>query len=146
MTLILSQFSPVQIATAKAIYQAFASQLGSFAGVAAAVNAFAESSLRPNVVGDEGKSFGLWQDQLREQILAHTGIDLATANVQEQCTAILWDLRNTNKAALAKILAATTYEDATMEFCRYFERPGAADQADKRAADVPVFLEMLGLA
>lgn len=145
MVLTLSQFSPTQIATAKAIYQAFASQLGSFAGVAAAVNAFAESSFRVNVVGDEGKSFGLWQDQLREQILASTGIDLATANVQEQCVAILWDLRNTNKPALAKILAATTYEEATEAWCAYFERPGAPSQADKRAADVRVFLEMLGL-
>lgn len=145
--LTVSQFSHAQRATALVINQAIAAKFGSFAGVAATVNAFAEDSLRmPSPPGDEGKSFGPWQIQARDAILAATGIDIQTADLFGQCDALIWLLQNKEKPALAQITAAKSYEDATRAWTQFFERPGAPGQPDKRVADVPVFLQILGLS
>ena len=146
MTLTASQFSAAQVATAKTIYQKIGAVFGLFAGFAATVNAFAEDSLHVNdPPSDEGKSFGPWRIQARAQIQGNTGIDIRNAAIEDQCRALIWLLQNREKPALAQIMAAQSYEDATRVWTVAFERPGAPGQADKRVADVPVFLQILGL-
>jgi hypothetical protein len=95
----------------------------------------AESSLNPLAVGDGGKAFGLFQlhrDRC-EAIEAGCKIDLTLLpSVAVQCRAALWELRHTEKHALAHIQAATTAYDAAVAACHYYERPGAPGQDAKR--------------
>ena len=146
MTLSASQLSPTQIATAKLIFSTISEAFGPLVGVAAVVNAFAESSFRVDAVGDHDKSFSLWQEQSWQVIYAKTGIDVRHAGVADQCKATIWVLQHLEQESLNEIVAAKTYEDATRAWCSSFERPGAKNQADIRVAEIPVFIQVLGLS
>jgi hypothetical protein len=118
-------------ATAGQIYQFFLGKgLTSAQAAGILAQADAESTLRPAVVGDHGQAFGLFQlhPVRADAIHAATGIDVHAATVEQQCEAVWWELHNSEKKALAAILAAKTAYDAGHDACRFYERPGSTAQ------------------
>lgn len=97
----------------------------------------AESSLNPNAIGDHDTAFGLnqWHGSRAVAIRKGCGVDLCAKPMPplgDQLKAALWELQHTEKAALARILAAHTAADAGAAACRYWERPGSSAQWAKR--------------
>jgi hypothetical protein len=131
-------YSPAQLNAAQAIFDYFsaAGRLQPQGAVGAVVNAFAESSLRPDVIGDHDEAFGLWQPHADTDIKRMVLAD--DADVEAQC-AFLWrDLETTERNALKAIQAATTSAGAAYAWCLHYERPGAgATEADRRAGLAP---------
>ena len=126
-------YSPAQLAVAQQIFDYFSSsdKLGPVGAIAAVVNAFCESSFKPDIVGDHDRAFGLWQPHADKDIEAL--VLKHDADVAAQCAFIWRDLQTTERGALAAIRASTTSADATYNFCLHYERPGAgATEAMRR--------------
>jgi hypothetical protein len=129
-----------QLAVAATIIDSLTSAYGlSYnAAIGALANAFAESSLRPIVPGDEAAAGGLWQVHTvrRAAILAGCGVDMWSGSVAEQCHGAVWELTQPGNKYLgyAAISSAATPEDAAEGWCRTYERPEnmAADVALRR--------------
>ena len=94
----------------------------------------AESSLRPSVVVDHGEAHGLFQlhEDRRRRSRRGCGIDVATANVEQQCAAVWWELQHSEHLAYRGLLAALTADEAGQAMCRLYERPASALQLAKR--------------
>jgi hypothetical protein len=95
----------------------------------------AESSLDPKAVGDHGEASGLFQlHGIRaDAIKAGCGIDIkALPDVLEQCKGVWFELQHSEKRALAKLREATLAYEAGFAACKFFERPGAPGQPEKR--------------
>jgi hypothetical protein len=106
-------------------------------------NASAESSLNPKALGDHGIAFGLFQlhtdrcELIRDggQGYKGCGIDLMTfPPIDKQLDAIWHELTHSEHHALAMIKAAKTAYDAGYAMSKYYERPGAVGQAERRGA------------
>lgn len=98
----------------------------------------AESSLNPSAVGDHGQAFGLFQlhPGRCDLIKQGTGFDISKLpDVVTQLHGILFELHHTEHHALAKIQETTTAYDAGYAACKFYERPGAPGQAEKRGAN-----------
>lgn len=137
----MTLYSPQQLQVAQEIFDFFspADKLGPQGAVAAVVNAFCESSYRVNVVGDEGKSFGLWQDQ--------SNAGAKTEGVADQCAAVFKEMTSTQKPSGDRVKAAKTSPDATYAWCFYYERPGAgAKEALRRADLAEEWMKLLNVA
>lgn len=97
------------------------------AAIAALANAFAESSLRAIVPGDEAAAGGLWQlhAQRRNAILTGCGLDMWSGTVAQQCRGAAWELTQKSNGYLGwkQIQPAKTPEDAAEAWCRQYERP-----------------------
>lgn len=118
-------------ATAGRIYKFFLAN-GLTAGQACGIlaQASAESSLRPSVIGDHGEAHGLFQlhaDRIAA-IKAGCGIDIVSASVEDQCKAVLWELKNSEHKAYRALLAAKTAYDSGHDMCRFYERPASTAQ------------------
>jgi hypothetical protein len=97
----------------------------------------AESSLNPAAVGDHGAAFGIdqWHENRARAIKAGCGVDLRATpkpSLSDQLKAALWELKHTEAAALRHVVAAKTAYDAGFAAAKYWERPGAPGQPDKR--------------
>lgn len=101
----------------------------------------AESSLDPGAVGDHDEAFGLHQlhmDRIKlirdgDKQWPGRGIDISKLPaIPTQLDAVFWELRHSEQHALQEILAATTAGDAGAAASRFYERPGAKGQAEKR--------------
>ena len=94
----------------------------------------AESTLRPAVVGDHGEAHGLFQlhEERTAAIKRGCGIDVAIANVAQQCAAVWWELQHSEHRAYRALLAAITADEAGQVMCRLYERPASALQPAKR--------------
>ena len=97
----------------------------------------AESSLNPDAVGDHDTAFGIdqWHESRALAIKNGCGVDLRATpkpSLSDQLKAALWELKHTESAALHHIVAANTAYDAGAAACRFWERPGAPGQPDKR--------------
>jgi len=94
----------------------------------------AESTLRPDAVGDHGEAHGLFQlhEDRRAAIKRGSGIDVATANIEQQCAAVWWELQHSEHTAYRGLLAALTDDEAGQTMCRLYERPASALQPVKR--------------
>jgi ATP/maltotriose-dependent transcriptional regulator MalT len=110
----------------------------------------AESSLNPYAKGDkdkvtnEYKAFGLYQLHTDRVALikTHCGIDMTTeTDVTKQLQGVLWELNHSEKKALNEIKKANTAYMAAFAACKYYERPGAIGQADKRGIKAGVWFE-----
>lgn len=108
------------------------------AAIAALANAFAESSLRAIVPGDEAAAGGLFQihGARRASILAGCSSDMWSGTAVQQCHGMAWEMTQPKNGYLGykQIMAAKTPEDAAEAFCRSYERPAnlAADVAERR--------------
>jgi hypothetical protein len=140
-----SFYTAAQLATAKAIYDAFngwKTSHGTFSPHHAAAiveQADAESSFSATALGDRGTAFGLlqWHSARASQIYTGTGINVtAFPPVAKQIQAAQWELVHTSYAntALTRILAAADAYDAGVAACVYFEQAGAPGQPAKRGA------------
>jgi hypothetical protein len=101
----------------------------------------AESSLDPSAIGDHDEAFGLHQlhmDRIKlirdgDKQWPGRGIDISKLPaIPPQLDAVFWELRHSEQHALTEILAATTAVDAGAAASRFYERPGANGQAEKR--------------
>lgn len=101
----------------------------------------AESSLDPSAIGDHDEAFGLHQlhmDRIKlirdgDKEWPGCGIDISKLPaIPTQLEAVLWELRRSERHALKEILAATTASDAGAAASRFYERPGAKGQAERR--------------
>ena len=129
-----------QLAVAAAIIDSLTNTYGlSYnAAIGALANAFAESSLRTIVPGDEAAAGGLWQihTSRHNAILAGCGADMWSGSVAQQCHGAVWELTQPKNRYLgyAALRSAATPEDAAEAWCRTYERPSnmAADVAVRR--------------
>jgi hypothetical protein len=101
----------------------------------------AESSLDPDAIGDRDEAFGLHQLHMDRIKLIRDGnkrwpgrgIDISKSPaIPLQHDAVFWELQHSEQHALKEILAATTAGDAGAAASRFYERPGAMGQAEKR--------------
>ena len=101
----------------------------------------AESSLDPDAIGDHLEAFGLHQLHMDRIELIRDGdkqwpgcaIDISKLPaIPLQLDAVFWELQHSEQHALTEILAATTVGDAGAAASRFYERPGANGQAEKR--------------
>lgn len=130
-----------QLSTAAAILDSLTNSYGlSYNGAIGGIaNAFAESSLRTIVPGDENAAGGLWQLHAprRNAILAGCKVDMWSGTVQQQSHGIMWEMTQPWNKYLgwAAINGAATPENAAEAWCRYNERPENmdADIAERRA-------------
>lgn len=55
-----------------------------------------ECSFQIGAVGDHGSAVGIaqWHSARRRAIFAGTGIDVATAGINDQCAAMLWEMQH----------------------------------------------------
>lgn len=92
------------------------------AGIAA--NLQAESGFKTNAVGDSGKAMGIaqWHPDRQRKFKEVFGKDLSSASFEEQMNFVDWELRNTEKAAGEKIMAANSSGQAAAATERYYER------------------------
>jgi hypothetical protein len=95
----------------------------------------AESSLKPDAVGDHGQAFGMqqWHRERVDAIRNGCGVDLTKLPpLADQLKAALWELQHTEKHALNQIKATKTAFDAGYAAARFWERPAAVAQYSKR--------------
>lgn len=101
------------------------------AAIGALANAFAESSLRAIVPGDEAAAGGLWQlhAQRRNAIKDGCKVDMWSGTVAEQCHGAAWELTQPLNKYLGwkQIQFTATPEDAAEAWCRQYERPADMD-------------------
>jgi hypothetical protein len=57
---------------------------------------------------------------------------MANASVIDQCKGCLWELENSERRANEKLKSASSAYDAGFLFCRYYERPAANTEWNKR--------------
>jgi hypothetical protein len=103
-------------------------------GMAAVANAYAESALNPNAVGDSGASIGLFQLHERgvgSGMSAEARRDPET-NAEKMAD---WARRESRFMAVANN-PASTLSDVTYAFCVYLERPANADAKGKERAGI----------
>lgn len=136
--------TPEYYATAKTIYDFWVGKKCTPAQAAGwLAQDDAEASLNPKAKGDKDKfgvykAFGLAElhpDRIAV-IKAGCGIDMATCpDVLTQLNGMWWELQHTAEHHAWKMVAATTTAyDAGFAACKYYERPGAPGQAEKRGA------------
>ena len=104
-----------------------------------------ESDFEPEAVGDNDTAFNVaqWHWNPRgSAIFKATGIDVRDETDFDQIvSAIWWELVGADgrpgveAAAYAKILPCTTGAEAARQVCAYYEGAGAAEAAERRAAD-----------
>jgi hypothetical protein len=95
----------------------------------------AESSLRPDAIGDHHEAEGLNQlhPDRRAAILKGAGLDVsAKAPLLQQLAGYYWELCHPEHHALRMILAARTAYDAGYAAARFWERPGSTMQYGRR--------------
>ncbi|MVW80174.1 phage tail tip lysozyme [Bordetella sp. 02P26C-1] len=94
-------------------------------------NLVAESSLNPAAVGDGGRAYGLaqWHPDRQANFKRVFGKDIKGSTVEEQLKFIDWELRNTERKAREKLLAATTPQQAADAFRVHYERPDPKNAA-----------------
>lgn len=101
-------------------------------------NEQAESAHNPRARGDGGLAHGLYQHHpdRRAAILAGTGIDMSTADAQQQREATFWELsKGQERKAWEALKRAESAGEAASVFSTLFERPrDKAGEAQKRAA------------
>lgn len=101
------------------------------AAIGALANAFAESSLRPIVPGDEAAAGGLWQlhTERRNAILKGCSVDMWKGTVAQQCHGAAFELTQKGNSYLGwkQLQAAHTPEDAAAVWCQLYERPADMD-------------------
>lgn len=132
------------------IYNFFAAKKLDHAACCALVAmAEAESSFRHDAIGDHGEAYGLYQIHWHprgEQIFGGCEVDLRTLPpVSDQLTAVWWELTHDERHALLMITTgqlADPDNSAVMSprdaytagymATKYYERPGAPGQAEKR--------------
>lgn len=105
------------------------------AGIAA--NLQAESSFRPDAVGDGGLAYGLaqWHPDRQANFERAFGGSIKGSSLDEQLAFVQWELTNTEKRAGDLLRACTTAADAGACVSKYYERPADRDgEAKKRAA------------
>ena len=98
-------------------------------------NLQAESGMRTDAVGDNGKAHGVaqWHPDRQAKFKELFGIDVKDATLKQQLAFVDWELRNTEKAAGNKLKNATSVEEASTIVQRDYERPAQADDAYNKA-------------
>lgn len=94
-----------------------------------------ESNFNVNAVGDGGQAKGLaqWHPD-RQNALRKAGFNLNDFNNSLQ--AIDWELKNSEKTAYAKLMQASTPQEAAQAFDHYYERSsGSTTNSRMRTAD-----------
>lgn len=89
-------------------------------------NLYVESKFDPLAVGDNGQSFGLAQwHKTRWDALKNWSKERnkSIADFRNQLDFIHWELNNTEKRALSKLLETKNPKDAAFVFAKYYERP-----------------------
>lgn len=106
------------------------------AGLAA--NLQAESGMRPDAVGDNGRAYGIgqWHPDRQAAFKKQYGKDIQGSTLQEQLAFVNFELRQgQERAAGDKLAAATTARQAGEAVSKYYERPADREgEAAKRGA------------
>ncbi|TDV61245.1 phage tail tip lysozyme [Pseudomonas sp. LP_7_YM] len=98
-------------------------------------NLSAESGMRPDAVGGNGKAYGLaqWQPERQQDFEAEYGKDIHQSNEKEQLEFVLFELRNKERAAGDALSKAKTARRASDVFRQMYERPADnPENADRR--------------
>lgn len=104
---------------------------------------YAESTSNAKIIGDHGHAFGLFQyhKDRADAIKKGCGIDIcALPPHSDQLRGAWWELQHVEKKACAHIMAATTAYQAGHDAARYWERPAAKSDWDKRGHIAEMFL------
>lgn len=89
-------------------------------------NLYVESKYDPLAVGDNGNSFGLaqWHKDRWEKLNEYARANNVDPNTfKGQLDYLDYELRNSEKKAMAELLKAETPHESAYAFAKYFERP-----------------------
>jgi Phage tail lysozyme len=128
---------PGKIGSASSIVDYFVSQGWSreqAAGIAA--NLLRESGFNSGSSGDHGQAFGIaqWHPDRQADFKEKFGHDIRESTLEEQLAFVQHELTNGNEQfAGAKLRQARTAQEAGATVSQYYERPGVAGEAARRA-------------
>lgn len=121
------------------VYNALRQYLPVPAAIGILANADMESALRPDVVGDHGTAYNIFQwhwDPRGQRILNEYKADVRKeTSLPAVVNILMWELTTYYPHLLSQIRAAKTAEEAAGLFCDDFEGAGAKNARERRQAD-----------
>lgn len=105
------------------------------AGVVGNLQAESGANLNTGAVGDGGKARGIaqWHPDRLARFARATGKAFERSTLMDQLNFIWWELNNTERAAMSKLRAARTAEQAAAVFDQYYERSSGAHRGRRIA-------------
>jgi hypothetical protein len=111
---------------------------GSAQSAGLAANLYSESKLNPTAVGDGGNAYGIgqWHADRQAYFKSLFGHDIHKSTLAEQMRFVDAELHSTEKGAMNKLDAARTPYEAGAAVSRFYERPGAVDEAARNRGNM----------
>jgi hypothetical protein len=121
--------------TAMSFFQRRGLTAAQSAGVVGNLQAESGANLNIGAVGDGGKARGIaqWHPDRLARFARATGKAFERSTLMDQLNFIWWELNNTERAAMSKLRAARTAEQAAAVFDQYYERSSGAHRGRRIA-------------
>lgn len=104
-------------------------------------------NLNPTAVGDNGNAFGIAQwngDRMKALKSWATAQGLDHTSIDTQVKFLVHELQTSESKAYAKLLEATTAEEAAAAFSKWFERPGVPHLSRRKSEATRIYNLMNG--